>query len=151
MENFYNEHDRLLVSVDCIVFGFDEGELRVLMGKRKMDPGRGQWSLYGGFVDANESVDDAAKRVLYGLTGLKDLYMKQVGAYGDVDRDPGARVVSISYYSMINVADYDQAPRLDVSLSIWSVFSMKSISLMRLRKLRLSTSSPLTASYTCCS
>lgn len=108
MENFYNEHDRLLVSVDCIVFGFDEGELRVLMGKRKMDPGRGLWSLYGGFVDANESVDDAAKRVLYGLTGLKDLYMKQVGAYGDVDRDPGARVVSISYYSMINVADYDQ-------------------------------------------
>ena len=109
MENFYNEHDRLLVSVDCIVFGFDEGELRVLMGKRKMDPGRGLWSLYGGFVDANESVDDAAKRVLYGLTGLKDLYMKQVGAYGDVDRDPGARVVSISYYSMRNVADYDQA------------------------------------------
>ena len=109
MEQFYNDHDRLLVSVDCIVFGFDEGELRVLMGKRKMDPGRGQWSLYGGFVGANESVNDAAKRVLYGLTGLKDLYMKQVGAYGDVDRDPGARVVSISYYSMINVADYDQA------------------------------------------
>ena len=108
MENFYNEHDRLLVSVDCIVFGFDEGELRVLMGKRKMDPGRGLWSLYGGFVDANESIDDAAKRVLYGLTGLKDLYMKQVGAFGDVDRDPGARVVSISYYSMINDADYDQ-------------------------------------------
>lgn len=109
MEQFYNDHDRLLVSVDCIVFGFDEGELRVLMGKRKMDPGRGQWSLYGGFVGANESVNDAARRVLYGLTGLKDLYMKQVGAYGDVDRDPGARVISISYYSMINVADYDQA------------------------------------------
>ena len=109
MEQLYNDHDRLLVSVDCIVFGFDEGELRVLMGKRKMDPGRGQWSLYGGFVGANESVNDAARRVLYALTGLKDLYMKQVGAYGDVDRDPGARVISISYYSMINVADYDQA------------------------------------------
>ena len=109
MEQFYKDHDRLLVSVDCIVFGFDEGELRVLMGKRKMDPGRGQWSLYGGFVGANESVNDAARRVLYALTGLKDLYMKQVGAYGDVDRDPGARVISISYYSMINVADYDQA------------------------------------------
>ena len=109
MEQFYNDHDRLLVSVDCIVFGFDEGELRVLMGKRRMDPGRGQWSLYGGFVGANESVNDAARRVLYALTGLKDLYMKQVGAYGDVDRDPGARVISISYYSMINVADYDQA------------------------------------------
>lgn len=74
MENFYNEHDKLFVAVDCIVFGFDEGELRVLMGKRKMNPGRGEWSLYGGFVGENESVDDAAKRVLYGLTGLKDLY-----------------------------------------------------------------------------
>jgi 8-oxo-dGTP diphosphatase len=109
MENFYNEHDKLFVAVDCIVFGFDEGELRVLMGKRKMNPGRGEWSLYGGFVGENESVDDAAKRVLYGLTGLKDLYMKQVGAFGDVGRDPGNRVVSIAYYSMINVADYDQA------------------------------------------
>lgn len=109
MENFYNEHDKLFVAVDCIVFGFDEGELRVLMGKRKMNPGRGEWSLYGGFVGENESVDNAAKRVLYGLTGLKDLYMKQVGAFGDVGRDPGNRVVSIAYYSMINVADYDQA------------------------------------------
>lgn len=108
MATFYNEHDKLYVAVDCIVFGFDEGELRVLMGKRKMDPGRGQWSLYGGFVGENESVDDAAKRVLYGLTGLENLYMKQVGAFGDVDRDPGNRVVSIAYYSMINVADYDQ-------------------------------------------
>lgn len=109
MATFYNEHDKLYVAVDCIVFGFDEDELRVLMGKRKMDPGRGQWSLYGGFVGENESVDDAAKRVLYGLTGLENLYMKQVGAFGDVDRDPGNRVVSIAYYSMINVADYDQA------------------------------------------
>lgn len=109
MATFYNEHDKLYVAVDCIIFGFDEGELRVLMGKRKMDPGRGQWSLYGGFVGENESVDDAAKRVLYGLTGLENLYMKQVGAFGDVDRDPGNRVVSIAYYSMINVADYDQA------------------------------------------
>lgn len=109
MATFYDEHDKLYVAVDCIVFGFDEGELRVLMGKRKMDPGRGEWSLYGGFVSENESVEDAAKRVLYGLTGLKDLYMKQVGAFGDVNRDPGNRVVSIAYYSMINVADYDQA------------------------------------------
>lgn len=109
METFYNEHDRLYVAVDCIVFGFDEGELRVLMGKRKMDPGRGEWSLYGGFVSENESVEDAARRVLYGLTGLTGLYLKQVGAFGAVDRDPGNRVVSVAYYSLINVADYDQA------------------------------------------
>lgn len=109
MTGFYNEHSKVYVSVDCIVFGFDEGELRVLIGKRQMDPGRGQWSVYGGFVNNTESVDEAANRVLYELTGLKDLYMQQVGAFGNVDRDPGERVISIVYYSMINVKDYDDA------------------------------------------
>lgn len=109
MTGFYNEHSKVYVSVDCIVFGFDEGELKVLIGKRQMDPGRGQWSVYGGFVGDTESVDEAAKRVLYELTGLKDLYMQQVGAFGSVDRDPGERVISIVYYSMINVKDYDDA------------------------------------------
>lgn len=108
MTGFYNEHSKVYVSVDCIVFGFDEGELRVLIGKRRMDPGRGLWSVYGGFVGNTESVDDAAKRVLFELTGLNGLYMQQVGAFGNVDRDPGERVISIVYYSMINVKDYDQ-------------------------------------------
>lgn len=104
---FYTEQCPLLVSVDCIVFGFDEGKLKVLIGRRQMDPGRGQWSVYGGFVGATESVSNAAKRVLLELTGLKGLYMEQVGAFGEVDRDPGERVISIAYYSMINVSDYD--------------------------------------------
>lgn len=73
-----------------------------------MDPGRGEWSLYGGFVEEDESLDDAANRVLYELTGLRGLYMKQVGAFGAIDRDPGERVVSIAYCALINVRDYDQ-------------------------------------------
>lgn len=109
MTSYYNEHSKVFVSVDCIVFGFDEGELRVLIGKRQMDPGRGQWSLYGGFVGATESVDEAALRVLRTLTGLDCPYIKQVGAFGNVDRDPGERVISIVYYTMINVKDYDPA------------------------------------------
>ena len=106
---YYSEHTKMYVAVDCIIFGFDKGELRVLMGRRKMDPGRGEWSLYGGFVGEDESVDDAARRVLYGLTWLRGLYMKQVGVFGNVNRDPGERVVSVAYYSMINVADYAPA------------------------------------------
>lgn len=109
MTTFYNEYSKVLVSVDCIIFGFDEGELRVLVGKRKLDPGFGQWSLYGGFVKNNENVDDAANRVLFELTGLRNLYMRQVGAFGNVDRDPGERVISIVYYALINVNDYDNA------------------------------------------
>jgi ADP-ribose pyrophosphatase YjhB (NUDIX family) len=108
---YYNDHSKVWLSVDCIIFGFDEGKLKILIGKRQMDPGRGEWSLYGGFVDGNESVDDAATRTLYELTGLRNLYMRQVGAFGNVDRDPGERVVSIAYYALINVKDYDDALR----------------------------------------
>lgn len=107
MVSYYKEHSKAFVSVDCIVFGFDGNGLKVLIGKRKMDPGRDQWSVYGGFVGENESVDDAAKRVLGELTGLKNLYMQQVGAFGSIDRDPGERVISIVYYSMINVDEYE--------------------------------------------
>ena len=67
-----------------------------------MDPGRGEWSLYGGFVGSDESVDAAASRTLFELTGLRNLYMRQVGAFGNVDRDPGERVVSIAYWMDIN-------------------------------------------------
>lgn len=73
-----------------------------------MDPGCGEWSLYGGFVNAQESIDEAANRVILELTGLRNLYIRQVGAFGRVDRDPGERVISIAYYALINVNDYDK-------------------------------------------
>ena len=111
MTTFYQEHSKVFVSVDCIIFGFDEGELRILIGRRKMDPGRGEWSLYGGFVDKDESIDEAAARTLYELTGMRNVYMRQVGAFGSVDRDPGERVVSVAYYALINVKDYDETLR----------------------------------------
>ncbi len=111
MTSYYSQYSRVFVSVDCIIFGFDEGQLRVLIGKRQLDPGRGEWSLYGGFVGTNESIDDAANRTLFELTGLRNLYMRQVGAFGSIDRDPGERVVSIAYYALINVKDYDDELR----------------------------------------
>ena len=116
MTTFYGEHSKVWVSVDCIIFGFDEGKLRILIGKRKMDPGRGEWSLYGGFVRHDESIDEAANRVLFDLTGLRNLYMRQVGAFGSVDRDPGERVISIAYYALINVNDYDDRLRREHSV-----------------------------------
>ena len=106
---YYSQHAKVWVSVDCIIFGFDESKLKVLIGRRQMDPGRGEWSLYGGFVAANESIDECASRTLYELTGLRNLYMRQVGAFGQVDRDPGERVISIAYYALINVKDYAEA------------------------------------------
>ena len=108
---FYQEHSKVWVSVDCIIFGFDENKLKVLIGKRQMDPGRGEWSLYGGFVGAEESIDEAAERTLSELTGMKKIFMRQVGAFGNVDRDPGERVISIAYYALINVHDYSEKLR----------------------------------------
>lgn len=107
MTEFYSGVQKAFVSVDIIVFGFEDSKLKLLLGKRRMDPGRGEWSLYGGFVGAEESVDEAAHRVLFELTGLRDLYMKQVHTFGAVDRDPGERVISVAYCALINVKDYD--------------------------------------------
>ncbi|MDD2601507.1 MAG: NUDIX domain-containing protein [Prevotella sp.] len=116
MTNFYGEYTKVWVSVDCIVFGFEDNKLKLLIGKRRMDPGRGEWSLYGGFVGADESLQDAANRVLYQLTGLKHLYMKQVGTFGAIDRDPGERVISVAYCALINVRDYEDKLREKYSL-----------------------------------
>jgi ADP-ribose pyrophosphatase YjhB (NUDIX family) len=108
MTTFYKEFQKVFLSVDCIIFGFDNSKLKVLIGRRQMDPGRGEWSLYGGFVAASESIEECAARTLFELTGLRNLYMRQVGAFGQVDRDPGERVISIAYYALINVKDYDE-------------------------------------------
>ncbi len=69
MTSFYFEHQKIFIAVDCIIFGFDDNKLKVLIGRRKMDPGRGEWSLYGGFVRNDESIDEAADRTPYELTG----------------------------------------------------------------------------------
>ena len=111
MTEYYIAHQKILVAVDCIIFGFDENKLKILVGRRQMDPGYGEWSLYGGFVRNDESVDDAANRTLFELTGMQQVYMQQVGAFGSVDRDPGERVVSVAYYALINVNDYDDQLR----------------------------------------
>ncbi len=108
MTAYYDINPQFYVSVDCIIFGLNEGELSLLLLKRNFEPEKGKWSLMGGFVQQNESVDTAAKRVLKELTGLEDVYMEQVGAFGTVDRDPGERVISVAYYALIDVDEYDR-------------------------------------------
>lgn len=113
MTTYYKEFQKVLLSVDCIIFGFDNNKLKILIGRRQLDPGRGEWSLYGGFVRNDESLDEAADRTLFDLTGLRNVYMRQVGAFGSVDRDPGERVVSVAYYALINVDEYNDKLRME--------------------------------------
>lgn len=108
MTGYYSDKDRFLVAVDCAIFGFNEGELSLLLLKRKFEPAQGQWSLMGGFLQEDESVDDAAKRILKELTGLENVFMEQVGLYGEINRDPGERVISQVYYALIKIDDYDR-------------------------------------------
>src|SRR5215471_3636495 len=94
----YKKSDHILVAADCIIFGFDGKQLKVLLVRRGLEPHIGKWSLMGGFVTHNESVDDAATRILQRLTGLKNIYMEQLHTFGDVTRDSAARVISVAYF-----------------------------------------------------
>lgn len=107
MNDYYSSNPKFHIGVDCIIFGVYEGELSLLLLKRNFEPAMGEWSLMGGFVQENESVDDAAKRVLANLTGLDNVYMEQVETFGAVNRDPGERVISVAYYALINTNEYN--------------------------------------------
>jgi 8-oxo-dGTP diphosphatase len=104
---YYSEHSKIYVAVDCIIFGFLNNELKILLLKRDMEPERGKLSLIGGFIRESESLDDAAHRILYNLTGLKDIFLEQLYTFGAPERDPGERVVSVAYYALIKAHDLD--------------------------------------------
>lgn len=101
-ENYYVGIPRFHVAVDCMIFSVIAGRLHILLVERDFEPEKGKWSLIGGFVAENESVDDAAKRVLKQLTGIQNAFIRQIGAFGEVKRDPGARVISVAYFALLN-------------------------------------------------
>jgi 8-oxo-dGTP diphosphatase len=105
---FYTQADRLLLAVDCIIFGFAEERLKLLLFKRKVAPFKNKWSLIGSFVNAGESVSVAAKRVLQESTGLTNVFMEELGCFGAHDRDPGDRVVSMAHYALIRLEEREE-------------------------------------------
>lgn len=104
----YNQKRKFHVAVDCIIFGFDRQALKLLCVKRDFAPEKGKWSLMGGFLEQEEDIDDAAKRVLYQLTGLNEIYLEQLQAYGERTRDPAGRVISIAYYALIDSVRFNK-------------------------------------------
>lgn len=105
----YNDHSKHFVAVDCVILGYDEGELCLLLYPRGFEPAKGVWSLMGGFVQENESSDEAAKRVLKQTTGLEDIFMQQVSTFAEPNRDSEARVISIAYYALVRMDEHDKA------------------------------------------
>lgn len=106
--DFYASEGKLYVATDCIIFGFDNESLKLLVFKRRVEPFEGQWSLIGSFVNEDESVDNAAKRVLKEITGLENVFMSQLKVYGDVERDPGSRCISVGQYALMRIEDHDK-------------------------------------------
>jgi ADP-ribose pyrophosphatase YjhB (NUDIX family) len=98
----------MLVAVDCIIFGYDGAELKLLLIKRGLEPQIGKWSLMGGFVQAKESLNQAANRVLLQLTGLDKVYLEQLHCFGEPTRDPIEKTISVTYFSLLDVSQYKQ-------------------------------------------
>lgn len=102
----YSQQKRFLFAVDCIIFGYDGDDLKLLVIERGFEPFKGQWSLVGGFVGEQESGEDAAARVLRDLTGLDGIYMEQLNAFSEVARDSVERTISITFFALIDIQKY---------------------------------------------
>ena len=99
-------YNKVALSVDCVIFGFEENKLKVLLIRSDMKKFQSRWSLLGDLLNPNEDLDDAAYRILNQRTGMDDLYLEQVHTFGKVSRHPGGRVVTVAYYSLINVLNH---------------------------------------------
>ncbi len=104
----YSKQTRVLVAVDCIIFGFDGQDLKLLLIQRAFEPQKGKWSLMGGFIQPNETFEEATSRVLKQLTGLEGVYMEQLLAFGEPGRDPVERTISIAYFALIDIHKYEK-------------------------------------------
>lgn len=113
------QYPRAALTVDCVVFGLDDSELKVLLIQRALDPFKGRWALPGGFVRVEETVDQAARRELEEETGLKEVFLEQLYTFGAVNRDPRERVVSVAYYALVKLAAHETQAATDAAEARW--------------------------------
>src|SRR5256885_5574951 len=116
---FSYQYPRAALTVDCVVFGFDEGELKVLLIERALEPFKGKWALPGGFVRVDETLDEAARRELEEEAGLRNVFLEQLYTFGAVDRDPRERVVSVAYYALVEPTKFKLKAATDASDAQW--------------------------------
>ena len=113
------QYPRAALTVDCVVFGFDEGELKVLLIQRALEPFKGKWALPGGFVRVDETLDEAARRELGEEAGLKNVFLEQLYTFGTVNRDPRERVVSVAHYALVKLSDHRAKAATDAANAEW--------------------------------
>src|SRR4029079_3068126 len=113
------EFARPALTVDVVVFALDEDDLRVMLIQRDLQPFEDQWALPGGFVRVDETLDEAARRELEEESGLKDIFLEQLYTFGDLDRDPRERVVTVAYYALVNLAGHEVQASTDARNAAW--------------------------------
>ena len=116
---FEYEFPRAALTVDCVVFGFEDSALKVLLIRRGIEPFRDCWALPGGFVRTDETLDEAARRELVEETALENVYLEQLYSFGAVARDPRERVVSVAYFALVRSADHLPAASTDAAEADW--------------------------------
>lgn len=107
------------LSIDCVIFGFQRSRLKILLVKHAAGIIKDRWALPGGFVAYNEDIDQAASRLLYDLTGVENLYLEQLKAFGNVDRYPTKRVITIAYFALTRPEEYKLLPGFTASDAQW--------------------------------
>src|ERR1041385_2430319 len=113
------QYPRAALTVDCVVFGFDEGELKVLLIQRAGQPFKGKWALPGGFVRIDETLDQAARRELAEEAGLKNVFLEQLYTFGAIHRDPRERVVSVAYFALVKLEPNTPKAATDAADARW--------------------------------
>ena len=113
------EYPRPALTVDCVVFGLDDEDLKVMLIQRDLEPFAGHWALPGGFVRMEESLDDAAARELQEETGIGKVFLEQLYSFSTPDRDPRGRVVSVAYYALVNLRDHRVLAATDARSAAW--------------------------------
>ena len=117
------EYPRPALTVDCVVFGLDEGELEVLLIRRGLEPFLGRWALPGGFIHGDETLEEAARRELEEETGLRRVFLEQLYSFSAVDRDPRERVVTVAYYALVKLSDHKVRAATDATDAAWFALS----------------------------
>lgn len=113
------DYERPSVTTDIIIFSIIENELKVLLVKRDVVPFKGKWALPGGFIKMDEDLEEGAKRELEEETGVKEAYLEQLYTFGDVKRDPRGRVITVTYFALINSEGVKLKATTDVSEAKW--------------------------------
>src|SRR6516225_1661875 len=117
--NHTYQYPRAALTVDCVVFGFDESDLKVLLIERGLEPFKGRWALPGGFVRVEEPLDVAARRELDEEAGLTNVFLEQLYTFGAVGRDPRERVVSVAYYALVKLSEHTARAATDAANARW--------------------------------